>query len=176
MKKCEKCNLTYSDDMNFCLNCGGKLSDVVENHRKQYNIEVLKKCIPFVAVALVLVVVLITSISDNAGLKRSKKEVQDYRIQQILSEPSKYDLQINTFTVDHSLSYTTINGSVTNTSTSKKISYYKIKAKYYSNGEMADSDWTNGTDLSPGETKSFSIMTKGYWLKDDIVLSVEEVS
>lgn len=170
------------------MNCGKELSKVEEKpegvpfvtESKKQNNEVnrssIKKLIPIFIVTLVLVSILIATISDSSKVEKSRNDVEESRIQKILSEPGIYDLKINNFQVKYSSSYTTITGTVTNTSSSKDIDYYKIKAKYYSGGSVEETDWTNGTDIGPGETRSFSIMTKGFWTKDDVKLSVEEVS
>ena len=69
-----------------------------------------------------------------------------------------------------------MNGSITNTSFSKSIRYYEIGVKFYdSRGKVIDTDWTNGSDLDPGDTQSFEIMHKYDYSIKDMDVYVKEV-
>lgn len=64
------------------------------------------------------------------------------------------------WTFDTIDNYIYIKGSVENIGNCD-ISYYKIRVKYLDhNGEVIDTDWTNGSDIRIGEQQRFEIISK----------------
>lgn len=68
MKKCNVCNIEYNEDMNFCTNCGNKLSEVSQNEFRKAS----KSDMKGVAIVFAIVLLLIfigarqQAIRDNA--------------------------------------------------------------------------------------------------------------
>lgn len=175
MKECRRCNLNFNDNSSFCGRCGGKL-------RHKPNIPKLPRnnIIIFIITGLVIAAIgigfVIHEIND---INSAKHEIENYRTLKQLSEPDTYDLKINRgWTVTQKRNYVYINGSVTNCSYDKTIDYFEILAKFCnSNGEVIDSDWTNGSGpIEPGETREFQIMHKTNADYQNVRLSVKEVS
>lgn len=182
MKKCPKCNKSYNDEFSFCNSCGEKLID--NNATVIKNTLVGKRNI-IIGIAVVIVVAVIgigITISEQKKMSDTKQAIEDYKyekaVQEYKSTPTTSDLRVNSdWTQKKSGNYIYINGSVTNTSSSKTISYFEVEAKFYdSKGNVIDSDWTNdGDELEPGESRNFEIMHKYDSSVDDIRLSVKDV-
>lgn len=167
MKMCPKCNQSYNDNFSYCNICGGKLT--VDNVKRIKNIVTEKRNITIGVIIVILIAVfgIGITISEQHKMKDAKQAIEDYKyekaLQEYISTPTTSDLRVNSdWTQEVKRNYIYINGSVTNTSSSKTISYFEVEAKFYdSNGNVIDSDWTNdGDDLEPGETRKFEMMHK----------------
>lgn len=180
MKECQKCKKIYIDDFSFCNVCGEKLVDanqIKQIARKKHNI-----VIAVVIIAVVAVVGIGITVSEQKKMNDTKQAIEDYKyqkeVQEYKSTPTISDIKVNNdWTQKKSGNYIYINGSVTNTSLSKTISYFEVEAKFSdSKGNVIDSDWTNdGNALEPGETRKFEIMHKYDSSFDNIRLSIKDV-
>lgn len=175
MKICPKCNRTYAEEFSFCNTCGCNLEMPKKSNKNT--------TIAIVIVAIVAVLGIGITVSEQKKMKETRQEIEDYKYNKALQEyrsiPTTSDLRVNSdWTTEKSRNYIYIKGSVTNISSSKTISYFKIEAKFYDQyGKVIDSDWTNdGDDLGPGETRQFEIMHKYNNDEVDIKLSVAEVN
>lgn len=171
MKKCPKCNKLYADEFSFCNTCGCSL----EKHNRNVNIAVI-------IIAIVAILGIGLALLEQSKMNQTRKDIENYKYSKSLQEyrntPTISDLTINSnWTTDHRGNYVYIKGTVTNNSSSKTISYFKIMAKFYdSYGNVINSDWTNdGDDLSPGETRPFEIMHRYDTNEVNIKLLVDEV-
>jgi len=183
MKKCPKCNKLYNDDFSFCNTCGEKLLD--DNATIIKNMVIEKRDI-FIGIIIVVAVAIIgigITISEQKKMSDAKQAIEDYKyekaVQEYKSSPTTSDLRVNSdWTQKKSGNYIYINGSVTNTSSSKIINYFEVEAKFYdSKGNVIDSDWTNdGDKLEPGESRKFEIMHKYDSSVDAIRLSIKDVN
>lgn len=150
-------------------------------HYKPKTVNLFKKRIMFFVIIGVVIVSLGIGLTvyEINDVSKAKSEIEFNRLLKQLSEPDTSDLQINRgWTVTKKSNYIYINGSVTNCSTDKTINYFEILAKFYnSDGEVIDSDWTNGSGpIEPGETRDFQIMHKANDNHQNVRLSVKEVS
>ena len=176
MKICPKCKKKYDDDFSFCNNCGCKLE---QNSAK---LGLSKNTIIVGSIIFVSICSIIFFISEKNSIYNARKEIQENKYNKELAEyrnkPTISDIKVNSdWTTRKSGSYIYITGSVTNTSSTKTISYYEVEAKFYDSfGNIIDSDWTNdGDDLEPGESRKFEIMHKYSYDEEDIRLSIKEV-
>lgn len=83
---------------------------------------------------------------------------------------------LSDWTTRTSRNYLYIERTVKNTS-SKDVRYYEIGVKILDrSGNVADTDWTNGTDLDAGDSQRFEIMHKKDISYSNIRLYIKEVS
>ena len=183
MKKCPKCNKIYDDDYSFCNICGGTLQNDDTTNLKKKLMERRDIIIGIVVVCLVASIGIGITVSEQRKMKETRQEIEDYKYEKAVREykatPTTSDIKVNSdWTQKKSGDYIYINGSVTNTSSSKTISYFEVEAKFYdSKGNVIDSDWTNdGDDLEPGESRKFEIMHKYDSNTKDIRLSIKDVN
>lgn len=174
MKICPSCKKTYSDNYDFCITCGSKLQ-IQKKIDKSKGIAIIMAIVVFIGLAFV--------VYDQKSINDTRKVIEEYKqdkaIAEYLSTPTKNDIKINDdWDVRRSGGYIYINGTVTNTSYSKTISYFEIEAKFYDGyGNVINSDWTNdASDLNPGETRKFEIMHKHSYDEKEIRLSIRDVS
>ena len=147
---------------------------------------VIEKRDIFIGIIIVVAVAIIgigITISEQKKMSDAKQAIEDYKyekaVQEYKSSPTTSDLRVNSdWTQKKSGNYIYINGSVTNTSSSKIINYFEVEAKFYdSKGNVIDSDWTNdGEKLEPGESRKFEIMHKYDSSVDAIRLSIKDVN
>lgn len=167
MKKCPKCNKKYTNDKEFCVECGSKLVK------------------PATKYILIIIVIIISCMLGNYFIFGDSNKYEDSKqssfsyssLDDYSLSPTTSDLSIGSWYAYRRSGYTYIEGSVKNVG-SQTIGYYKITAKYYDSysKKVIDSDYTNSAeDLEPGESRKFEIMTKGIYGEDDIELFVDEV-
>lgn len=163
------------------MKCGTKL----ENYSQQQTKSITKDKNMILAVAAVLLVllgVIVIAVNDRKNIAETQDAIKDYRTQKYIEEeaakPSVSDLYIDPSWKSYKDgNYLYIEGSVTNTSTTKEISYYEIGVKYYnSSGKVIDTDYTNGVSLEPGDTQTFRIMHKYQYDMKDADVYVKEVN
>ena len=167
MKKCPKCNKKYTDDKEYCKDCGCKLEKILSKY-----IYIVIGIIIMCLIGNYFVFSDFNKYDDSKTNKYSYDSFSNYN-----SSPTTNDLSIVSWDSYSQREYTYIEGSVKNTG-SQTISYYKITAKYYNRytKDIVDSDFTNSAeDLEPGESRKFEIMTKGVYREEDIKLLVDEV-
>lgn len=157
MKVCNTCHESYSDDMNYCVSCGGGLSSISRKIPKQRII--IAVVITFVAIVSIVSIVEAKKFSDSrkaVETDRSTRIYEDY-----ISTPTTSDVEIEDgWTWDIDGDYINIEGSVCNIS-NKSINYYEVTAEFLdSNGNVIDTDWTNGSDVSPNNSSKFDMMYK----------------
>lgn len=163
MKRCIHCNTEIENNANFCASCGKSTRNSVNKKKSTV------AC--FVIVILTLIFLLGDVYSQHKSRADLEEEQLNRRIEEYKNTPQKSDI---TFKDDWDMrtknDYIYVEGSITNTG-KNPIKYYKITVNFYaSNGEMIDSDWTNGTDLGVGETQIVDLMHKdnsGYIWKFD---------
>lgn len=173
MKKCKKCHRLYDDSHVFCSECGERLvfSTASMPPAKRYLL---------ITVGLVAAFLLLLIGREFIELQNQKREITEYqqnkRIEEYRNSPQTTDLTINSdWDYHYEGNYIYIEGSVSNNS-SKNIDYYEIGVKFLdSNGSVLDTDWTNGTDLYPGDTQQFELMHKSLKFSK-IRLYVKDVS
>jgi hypothetical protein len=141
------------------MDCGAAVSHVAP---KQSN----KLLVPIIA-GIVICAAVISIVAFEASkvysIRQEKETAQMRRqLEEYLATPTTSDLLVNDTSDRTKGNYVYITGSVTNTSSTKTISYFEVGVKFYnSSGSVVDSDWTNdATDLKPGETRQFEIMHK----------------
>ena len=183
MKICTKCKKIYNEEFSYCNVCGEILID--DNTTRMKNLIQEKRNV-IIGIGVVLLVAILgigITISEQKKMNDIKQAKEDYKyekkVQEYKSTPTTSDLKVNSdWTQKKSGNYIYINGSVTNTSSSKTISYFEVEAKFYdSKGNVIDSDWTNdGADLEPGESRKFEIMHKYDSNVNDIRLSIKDVN
>lgn len=180
MKVCRNCRKWYDDECTFCNACGMKLGNQIDIKKL-----VIKHKNLLIAATVVFVVAILGigfTLSEQKKIHDTKQAMDDYKMEKAMEEfrttPTISDIKINSgWETERSRNYIYIRGSVTNTSKSKEINYFEVEAKFYdSNGNVVDSDWTNGVDLGPNETKKFEIMHKYDYSYEDIKLSIKDVS
>ena len=165
MKKCPKCNKKYTDDKEYCKDCGCKLE---------------KKLSKYIVIGIVVVCLIGNYLIFGDFNKYDESKINKFSYDSFSNydlSPTTSDLSIVNWYVYRRGGYTYIEGSVKNKG-SQTISYYKITAKYYGTytKTVVDSDFTNSAeDLEPGESRKFEIMTKGVYGEEDIKLYVDEV-
>ena len=176
MKICPNCKKVYTDDYSFCNTCGCTL---ILQKKTSSSKQVI---LAIILVSIIAIVGIGLAISEQKELNKTKSEIEDYKykkaVDEYLSTPKTSDLRVNQdWTEEKKGNYIYINGSVTNISTTKTISYYAVEAKFYDiHGKIIDSDWTNDADdLAPGETRQFEIMHKFNADTDNIILYIKEV-
>ena len=155
-KRCRVCSQNYTDEYDYCPICG-----------KPTEVKRISKGTITAIIAIIIAAISITTvlIVEQTKLKNQREEISNYQLEKQIEEyrntPTKYDIEIvSGWTWHTERNYSYIEGSVKNTS-SKYISYYEIEAKYLDgNNNVVDTDWTNGTNLSPGDSQSFEIMHK----------------
>jgi hypothetical protein len=177
MKICPKCKKTYADDFAFCNVCGCRLEQQKTPITKNRNM-----MIAIIIVAIVAVIGVGFAISEQKKISDTRKEIENYKYNKTLEEyrntPTTSDIRVNSgWTTEISDNYIYIKGTVTNTSSSKTISYFEVEAKFYDEyGSVIDSDWTNdGEDLAPGESRKFEIMHEYSYDEKKIKLSIKDV-
>lgn len=152
MKKCPKCNKKYTDDKEYCKDCGCKLEKILSKY-----IYIVIGIVIMCFIGNYFVFSDFNKYDDSKTNKYSYDSFSNYNL-----SPTTNDLSIVSWDSYSQREYTYIEGSVKNTG-SQTISYYKITAKYYNRytKEIVDSDFTNSAeDLEPGESRKFEIMTK----------------
>lgn len=173
MKECPHCHFLFTNNYTYCGKCGQKLHYKLKNN-------INSKIVFIVLVGVIIASICIgITVCEINSVNNVKSDIENYKIIKQLSEPSTYDLKINSnWTLSTERNYIYINGSVKNQSTDKTINYFKIVAKFYdSYGNVIDSDWTNDSEaIFPGETRSFKIMHKSNANIKTARLFVEEVS
>ena len=183
MKICTKCKKIYNEEFSYCNVCGEKLID--DNTTRMKNLIQEKRNV-IIGIGVVLLIAILgigITISEQKKMNDTKQAIEDYKyekaVQEYKSTPTTLDLKVNSdWTQKKTGNYIYINGSVTNTSSSKTISYFEVEAKFYdSKGNVIDSDWTNdGDDLEPGESRKFEIIHKYDSSVNDIRLSIKDVN
>ena len=188
MKSCPKCNRQYTDEYSFCNVCGHELvvGDECNKVTREVNKNISKnrnQIFAIVIVALIAVIGIGVTLSEQKKMKDTKQAIEDYKhekaLQEYMSTPKTSDLRINSgWTSKVKGNYIYINGSVTNISSNKTISYFEVEAKFYdAKGNVIDSDWTNdGDELEPNETRQFEIMHKYNRNIDEVKLSIGDVN
>lgn len=187
MKECPKCGEKYNDEFAFCRTCGDELVPARNSNKiSQIIQELLKKrnlVIAIVIIAVAAVGAVGVTLADQKKVHDTKKSVEAAKhqkaVQEYISKPATSDLRVNSdLKTRTSGNYMYISGSVTNTSSTKTISYFEVEAKFYdSKGSVIDSDWTNESgNIKPGETKKFEIMHKYDSRIKDVKASVRKVS
>ena len=172
MKKCSKCQKEYNDNFAYCSLCGTKLQNDNATSVAYNNKNII---VAAIIVVIIAILGLGITMSEQKKMADTRQEMEDYRYE---TTPTTYDLKINSdWDYDIDGDYIYINGSVTNISSSKTISYYEVEARFYdSDGDLLGSDWTNdGDSLGPNETRNFEIMCDYYRGYDNIKLVVKEV-
>lgn len=181
MKECPKCYKKYNDEYSFCNSCGVELQNKV--NVKDYTNKNMNVIMAVVVVGLVAILGLGITLSEQKKMQDTKQAIEDYKYEKIVQEykstPTTSDIRVNSdwnWKIDGNYIY--ICGSVTNTSSSKTISYFEVEAKFYDNkGNVIDSDWTNDSeDLEPNETRQFEIMHRYNSGYKNIRLSIKEVN
>lgn len=173
MKMCNKCHESCSDDMNYCVSCGGELSHISRKTPKQRI--VIAVVITFVAIVTIVSIVEAKKFSDSREAVENDRNTRIY--EDYISTPTTYDVEIEdgwTWEVDGN--YIKIEGSVSNIS-DKAISYYEVTAEFLdSNGDVIDTDWTNGSDVSPNNSSKFDMMYKYDRRIKNVRLKITDVS
>lgn len=185
MRVCPNCKEKYDDNMEYCMKCGTKLESDTGNHLstassgKPFD---RQKMFGIGAVVIIFLIVLGIAVSDQNRFKSNQDSIDNYRQQkayeEALSKPLITDLQINPDWKHYTEgSYIYIEGTVKNISSSKHIRYYEIGVKFLDrNGNVIDTDYTNGSDLDPYDSQEFSIMHKKNSSIAKISLYIKEVN
>ena len=173
MKQCPKCGLKVTDEDGFCVRCGTAL---------KFSGFAKTRLIAVVALsAVALIVLLAVLLSDNNRFEKASKEVNSRRTEKIVSEylstPRLTDLVVsNDWRFYTKGDYAYVEGYVTNLG-NNEINYFEVTAEFLdASGRVVDSDWTNGTDVSPGSSKSFKIMHRKNYGVSKVRVKVTEVS
>lgn len=173
MKRCRSCSKDYSDEFEFCPECGKPLvAKKKANNRREL---IIGLC------ALLLIVVVATTLHERIQLKNQREAIAaslyEKAIEKYRTTPTTSDIEIESGWKHYVKgNYIYIEGSVKNNS-NKEIRYYEIGIKFLDNqGNVIDSDYTNGTDLGPGELQVFDTMHKNNPKYSEIQLYVKEVS
>ncbi len=174
MKQCPKCGLPIQDEDRFCVRCGGALKG---SHLTQKKLIVIVTLIAVVALGVLLFILL----SDNSRFEQAARDVDSRRTERIISEyfstPRLDDLVVaKGWRFYTEGDYVYVEGHVTNLG-DNEINYFEITAEFLdSSGRVLDTDWTNGTNVSPGASKSFKIMCKKPYGLSKAQVKVTDVS
>lgn len=173
MKTCNKCHESYSDDMNYCVSCGGELGSIPRRIPKQKII--IAVVITFVAIVSIISIVEAKKFSDSRKSVENDRNTRIY--EDYISTPTTSDIEIEDgWTWDVDGDYIKIEGSVSNIS-DKTISYYEVTAEFLdSNDNAIDTDWTNGSDVSPNSSSKFDMMYKYDRRIKNVRLKITDVS
>ena len=171
MKRCPKCLKLHNSNFEYCPSCGTKLITIS-----------MRGFLLLIAVIVIACISLIVIISkEQKELIKQREGIEYYRYQKETDErrntPTLYDISILPEWTSHIKgNYVYIEGTVKNTS-KKQIRYYEIGVRFYnSSGSVVDTDWTNGSDIAPGDSQKFEIMHKNDESFTNVKLYVKEVN
>jgi hypothetical protein len=175
MKVCQKCNTVYGDDYNFCLKCGGPLTVQPQSSQNTATVTSTKRML---VVGLVIALALICGailFSEYSAYQEQSEAIKQEQLEKYLAEPKTYDILITSWDHSRDGDYITITGTVKNIS-DKDISYYEVGISFMDSlGNVLDTDWTNGSDVGPGESQEFSTMHSYSSDYDKIKVYIKEV-
>lgn len=153
MKKCKHCGMEQAKDADFCVGCGESIKSSGQQKK------IIAVCLSLVLVTgLVLVKDMIT---QEQNRKKLEEEQIDRWVEDYMNTPKTSDISFSDdWNMRYNGDYIYVEGTITNTGTNP-IRYYKITVNFLDfYGEVADSDWTNGSGLGVGESQVVSLMHK----------------
>ena len=183
MKKCKKCNNSYSDNYDFCTLCGNTLDTVPLFKLSSFIKQLPKQTIITITMCSIIVVFILGYfIIEHIKFNEARQDIEDYKIQKYIDEQrtavNTWDLDIEDgWTWEKDGNYIYIRGSVKNVG-DDTISYFAVTADFLNaDGDVIDSDWTNdGDELEPNESRKFEIMHEYDSSYKKVKLEVSEVS